>query len=135
MHADAPAPGAGPRLQFDDHKAIFREKTTFDLLRAYAVFRLCGVQSFVHNSETLLGLSKRLLGQSLTYAVVKHTFFKHFCAGEAVMDTMCTVEARWDVAMSCLEPWPVQSAVSTLGEAADGQAGRQRMIAPDDYTR
>jgi len=47
------------------------------------VFRLCGFKPFVQNSDKLLATSRRILGDNLTFFFVRHTFFNHFCAGEA----------------------------------------------------
>lgn len=68
-----------PRL--DDPTAAFATRTTPELLRAYLVLRLCMVKPLVRNAEALLSLSRRVLGDRLTDAVVGRTFFAHFCAG------------------------------------------------------
>jgi proline dehydrogenase len=40
----------------------------------------------VNNAEKLLNVSSKVLGTTFTNAVMKHTFFKHFCAGEYSAD-------------------------------------------------
>lgn len=49
-------------------------------------------QPFVEHAESLLSLSHRLLGSRLTEAVVKATFFAHFCAGEDVREVRRTAQ-------------------------------------------
>lgn len=50
------------------------------------------MQPFVDHAEALLSLSHRLLGSRLTEAVVKATFFAHFCAGEDVREVRRTAQ-------------------------------------------
>ncbi|GBG24301.1 Proline dehydrogenase 1, mitochondrial [Hondaea fermentalgiana] len=69
-------------LNFNDTGLAFKNKTTFDLIRAYAVLRICGIEPLVARSEKLIGLSYSVLGKTITNFVVRHTFFKQFCAAE-----------------------------------------------------
>lgn len=39
---------------------------------------LCKIDPLVRNSEKLLRASRRYLGDKLTFAAVRHTFFKQF---------------------------------------------------------
>ena len=77
-----PASAHTPQLRFDDHAAIFSDRSTPELLRALLVFRLCGIPAFVNNSEALLEFGHRTIGARATNFIIKHTFFAHFCAGE-----------------------------------------------------
>ena len=69
-------------LCFDNPEACFRGKSTLELAMTFTVFRACGIGPLVRNADTLLKLSKRVLGSSITGSLVKATFFKQFCAGE-----------------------------------------------------
>jgi proline dehydrogenase len=69
-------------------------KSTLDLLRTLFVFRVCRIQSLVQNADSLLALSKRVFGSTLTNTVVRATFYKQFVAGEsleAVCDTIAAL--------------------------------------------
>lgn len=47
---------------------------------------MCGgsqIKPVVNNADALLKLSKKVLGSTIVNGVVKRTFFRHFCAGEA----------------------------------------------------
>ncbi|KAF5842605.1 FAD-linked oxidoreductase-like protein [Dunaliella salina] len=70
------------KLDFHDSQKAFGQSSTSELARAWLVFRLCGFKPFVQNSEKLLSVSRKLLGDKATYFLVRHTFFNHFCAGE-----------------------------------------------------
>jgi len=76
------APGAGGALDFDDASAALASKGTGELLRAHAVLQLCRLPPLVSHGRRLYALSCALLGQRLTDAAVKATFFGHFCGGE-----------------------------------------------------
>ncbi len=83
----SPAPTPPPStMNFDDTNLAFGGRSTPDLLRAYAVFRLCTFGPLVRNAEAALSLSNSVLGSTVTDQVVKRTFFKHFCGGEATDD-------------------------------------------------
>jgi proline dehydrogenase len=49
------------------------------------------MQRIVRNAESLLGISRRLLGQRLTMNLLRVSFFAHFCAGETADETKDTV--------------------------------------------
>ncbi|KAG2499525.1 hypothetical protein HYH03_002471 [Edaphochlamys debaryana] len=89
--AGARAVPASP-LDFGDHAAVFEGQSTGQLLRAYGVLRACGFKPLVSHAEWLLGTSRRLLGAGATDALVKASFFKHFCAGEDVGEVQRTVD-------------------------------------------
>ena len=40
-------------LTFLDHKAAFKSKTTWEVLRAYIVFNLCGIRPLVDHNEAV----------------------------------------------------------------------------------
>mmetsp|Transcript_78327 Transcript_78327/g.227242 ORF Transcript_78327/g.227242 Transcript_78327/m.227242 type:complete len:572 (+) Transcript_78327:110-1825(+) len=67
---------------FNDSKAAFESKTTKELFRAALCFRLCRIPFLVNHAEDLLGLSRRILGNTVTDAILRATLFGHFCAGE-----------------------------------------------------
>ena len=40
------------------------------------------IKPLVDNADAVLKWSKRLLGESLVSAILRRTFFRHFCAGK-----------------------------------------------------
>jgi proline dehydrogenase len=56
------------------------------------VFRLCTFKPLVRNAKSLLDLSNRILGRTLTSFVIKHSFFAHFCAGEDEAELQPTIQ-------------------------------------------
>ncbi|KAJ1561029.1 hypothetical protein HK405_005153 [Cladochytrium tenue] len=66
---------------------------TRDVLTAYAVFGLCSQPAFVAQGPRLLDLARRSpLLEKLSDAVVKETFFRHFCGGETIEEVRCTMD-------------------------------------------
>lgn len=78
-------------LDFTNTKAIFESKSMPELIRAYAVFRICGIEPLVARSGQLVELSNKILGKSLTNLALKDTFFGHFCGGEDAQDIQPTI--------------------------------------------
>ena len=61
---------------------MYDAKTTFEVARSIAIFRACTFKPLVNNIDTTLGLANKMLGTTLVTAVLRRTFFGHFCAGE-----------------------------------------------------
>jgi hypothetical protein len=80
----APTTGEQPAkcgLKFDDPRAAFAAHSNAQLLRGVAVFSLCSVKPLVARADSGLRLAKRVLGRPVVNTAIRHTFFKHFCAG------------------------------------------------------
>jgi proline dehydrogenase len=78
-------------LRFDDTKLVFSSRTTPELIRAAVVFRAAGIPFVVRNSKRLVKLSYKVLGSRLTEAVLRATFFGHFCGGTDLKSVTPTV--------------------------------------------
>jgi proline dehydrogenase len=74
--------GPSKRPDFDDTRAAFSSKSTLELIRAHAVFSLCNISFLVRNADTLVRLSRKVFGDTITDFGLKHTLFALFCAGE-----------------------------------------------------
>lgn len=78
----AGAPKKLPIPDFENAQAAYEAKTNYELFRAMVVFQLCRIPFIVEHSETLLSMSRKVLGEKLSDALLKATLFGHFCAGE-----------------------------------------------------
>ena len=82
---------------FQDHRAAFKSKTTWEVVRALVVFQLCGVKILVSNNEMVkwdpleyclillfqfMKIGKKVLGKTLFASLMKPTFYGQFVAGE-----------------------------------------------------
>ncbi len=82
-------------LRFDDPKLVFSSRSTAELLRAALVFRVAGIPWVVRNARRLVRGSYAVLGTTVTEAVLRATFFSHFCGGtdlESVTPTVHKLE-------------------------------------------
>lgn len=70
-------------LDFEDGESAFRNRTNDELLRAWAVFKLCSYPWLVRRARPLIAASDAVLGKRLTSFILRSTFFAHFCAGES----------------------------------------------------
>jgi proline dehydrogenase len=71
-----------PELDFDDVSQSFAVKSEAELWRGLLVFKLCAVRPLVTNARLLLNVGEKMLGRRLMHAILRQTFFGHFCAGE-----------------------------------------------------
>ena len=69
-------------LNFNDAQIAFASKTTFDLVRTWAVLTACQIEPLVEHADKLLHWSKQTFGSWIVNFVIKRTFFAHFCAGK-----------------------------------------------------
>nr|XP_058940601.1 proline dehydrogenase 1, mitochondrial-like [Pocillopora verrucosa] len=69
-------------LSFNDGKNAFRSKTTWEIVRALAIFRLCTFDILVNKNKELLQFGQKILGKHLFRKLMKASFYGHFVAGE-----------------------------------------------------
>lgn len=69
-------------ITFEDAKAAFKSKTTWELYRAYIVYTLCSFEYLVEHNMKIMKLLKGILGERLFTMLMKATFYGHFVAGE-----------------------------------------------------
>ncbi|GIL48230.1 hypothetical protein Vafri_4911 [Volvox africanus] len=118
----ATATTSTPALSFSDYRTIFEGQSTWQLLRAYGVLRICGFKPLVHHAEALLATSRRLVGEKATDNLVKSTFFAHFCAGEDVPEVQGTVDRLQAVGVGAILDYAAEDDVGPTTAAAAKQA-------------
>lgn len=69
-------------LTFEDHSSAFKSKTTWEVLRAYLVFQVCGIHFIVDNNERFMKIGQKVLGKTMFGFLMKKTFYGQFVAGE-----------------------------------------------------
>ena len=68
-------------LDFGDYDSAYRGYSTREILRSFAILRLCRSERLVRNAEALVETSKALLGDGITYSALERSFFRQFCPG------------------------------------------------------
>lgn len=80
--AGSSSSSAGDKIDFTDTRTAYAALPTSALARALAIFALCGVKPLVTHSDALVRAARRSLGDAAVAAMMRPTFFAHFCAGE-----------------------------------------------------
>ncbi len=92
QHQDVDIGALHASCTFSDAQSAHISKSTFEIVTAIGVFSSCRLPFLIQNAEYFLGLSYKFLGPTITNAVMKHTFFRHFCAGEDRHDIKPVIE-------------------------------------------
>ncbi|KAI8823586.1 FAD-linked oxidoreductase-like protein [Fimicolochytrium jonesii] len=71
----------------------YANRTTAELINSLLVFQLCGMPRLVEASPTILEWTEKMKLHGIAYAIIKRTFFKHFCGGEDLKEVVPTLEA------------------------------------------
>jgi proline dehydrogenase len=126
QHQQGRSASSGQVLDFDDATSAFQARRTTELLRAYVVFSLCR-PLIVKQADTLLSLTRKLLGSYLTDAVLRTTMFAHFCGGESADSIKPTVDALASQGIGSILDYAAESDIESAGGtnvASIGQSNR-----------
>lgn len=96
----APPIGCGPRLSksalsFEGPEAgslCTQGKSWPDLFLSATVFGLCASERLVRNSQRLLDISSRVVGERATMWLLKRSFYRVFCGGEDLAEVRLTMD-------------------------------------------
>lgn len=126
---------------------MFSSRSTGDLMRMYLVLKACSINPLVKNADALVRSSRRVLGDGITFGVMRHTFMKQFCAGEDEDDIMPTINmlrangiraiidyaAEDDVAAAAPQPQhtAAQQVPSSSAAATEGSGSSSAAVALD----
>jgi hydroxyproline dehydrogenase len=125
-----PARAALP-LDLDDTRTAFASKTTGELLRAFTVFHLSAMGALVRHSPTLLAASRRVLGVGATHAILRHTFFGHFCAGEDAVAIRPVVQRLADAGIGAILDFAAEADVGSHTSYAPAPPAATEAAAPE----
>ena len=84
-------------LNFAKATTAFQGTSTVELLRGAAVLTACSQPWLVHHAKSTIDASYRLFGRRATEAVLRHTAFAHFVAGESAEEIAPKLQALRDV--------------------------------------
>lgn len=111
---------AKPLVDFSNTRVAFEGKTTAQLLRAWAVFRVSNVRPIVANASSLLRASYSVLGKGITNAVLRQTFFGHFCGGVDGEDIQPTIRALRQRGVGSILDYAAEADVQTVAPKEHG---------------
>eukprot|EP01112_Ceratiomyxa_fruticulosa_P011042 TRINITY_DN2966_c0_g1_i5.p1 TRINITY_DN2966_c0_g1~~TRINITY_DN2966_c0_g1_i5.p1 ORF type:complete len:560 (+),score=101.65 TRINITY_DN2966_c0_g1_i5:887-2566(+) len=76
----------------DDTEEIYKTKKTKDILFSYLILKVCSFQTLVKYSPQILEMAEKFGLMPFVNSIMKHTFFKNFCAGETIAETEGVVD-------------------------------------------
>lgn len=85
-------PNDFPSVNFNDAAVSFKSKTMYQLILARIIFTICQIKPIVNYSELMLNKSYKILGERFTNALLRSSFFSHFCGGESEKSIQPTVD-------------------------------------------
>ncbi|XP_071448227.1 hydroxyproline dehydrogenase-like [Hetaerina americana] len=113
------------RLEFDDHRAVFRHKSTWELLRGLLVLRVCGADAVAANALKIFRLGHRLLGERVLGWLLRPTVYAQFVAAGGRRDgTPPTEREDLEAAAASLETLGLRLMVAPTLEGDVGEGGR-----------
>ncbi|KAK7194434.1 proline oxidase, mitochondrial precursor-like protein [Novymonas esmeraldas] len=90
--AAAAMPDKLPKLPDFNDDSTYRQRSTWYLMKALVLLRLCSMSYLATNSVPLMKGVEKVLGSKLTYSIlVKKSFYSYFCAGENDQELRHTV--------------------------------------------
>ncbi|KAL7562242.1 hypothetical protein ACA910_004049 [Epithemia clementina (nom. ined.)] len=102
-----------PPLTFSNIEHVYQSKPTLELLRALVVLRLCRSERLVHNAAWMLKQSYAILGTHVTNALVKSTFFGHFCGGETAQEMQKEIETLHQAGIGAILDYAAENDVES----------------------
>jgi len=99
-------------LTFQDHSAAFKSKTTWEVVRALVIFKMCGINTLVDNNEKLMKLGQTVLGKRLFGWIMKQTFYGQFVAGEDTVRIQPTIDRMRGFGVKSILDYSVEEDIS-----------------------
>lgn len=99
-------------LGFNDGIQAYRSKSTWEIARAYIVFKLCSVGILVDNSELLMKLGQNILGKTLFEKSMQATFYGHFVAGADQVSIQPKIQRLREFGVKAILDYSVEEDIS-----------------------
>ncbi|KAJ3256465.1 hypothetical protein HK103_005463 [Boothiomyces macroporosus] len=75
----------------------YKNESTLNLINSWAVFKLSGIRPLVNAFPTLVNIAKKTGTAPIMNAIIKQTFFKHFCGGENLKEVSQVMKKLQDI--------------------------------------
>lgn len=115
-----PAP---PPLDLSSTASAFAHASTPSLLRAWVVLTACRIRPLVSHADGLLKTSRRVLGDRATDALLRSSFFAHFCGGEDEAGAAATTTRLAEAGVGSILDYAAEADVSGGGEEEAAKSG------------
>ncbi|KAL2912652.1 proline dehydrogenase [Polyrhizophydium stewartii] len=103
----------------------YQHRPTSELLNSLAVFQMCALPGLVAATPAILDTAERLGASAPLNAVIKATFFRHFCGGEDLPEVLPTMKAYESAGIGSILDLALEAdldAAALTGAAAADQA-------------
>lgn len=101
-----------PKLNFDDTKSLYNQKGTFELAKNYILTSSCRIPLISKFGPQIMENDPSGIVKELT----KHTYFKQFCGGESLVETIPTLEELNKLNMKCMLDYSIEGASGVKGD-------------------
>jgi proline dehydrogenase len=91
-----------PIPDFHTNELALKTKSTLELIRAAITFGLCTVPPLVRNAESIVKLSYRIFGSTITNQFLRISFYSHFCGGQDLQDIQPTIQRLKIANIGCI---------------------------------
>ncbi|XP_043700625.1 proline dehydrogenase 2, mitochondrial-like [Telopea speciosissima] len=100
-------------LNFDDVERLFSSVSTVKLMRSSLNLHMAAFDPMMDFGTWLMKsrLVETVIFREIILAVVKHTFYEHFCAGENVEEASRTLQRLWDDGLRGILDYGLEDAV------------------------
>lgn len=115
---------SGKGIDFSDPSVAYKSKSNWELTRALVVFKLCAQPWLVQGSDWLLQTSTKIVGETVTHAVVRKSFFAHFCAGEDEKEIQPTLKKLEEAGVGAILDYAAEKDVEGGEEVGESSMDR-----------
>ncbi|EKX36218.1 hypothetical protein GUITHDRAFT_155289 [Guillardia theta CCMP2712] len=110
------------KLNFEDTTQSLACKSSYELALASAIFQVCSIQPLVKNAKDMYSYATKVLGHGIPDAVVRASFFKHFCGGESSGDLKPVVQKLGVHGIGAILDYAAEADVAHTPEARPGMS-------------
>lgn len=99
-------------LTFNDARQAYRSKSTWEILRAYIVFKICSIEALVENNQKLMRLGHKILGKKLFEKIMEGTIYGHFVAGADQVTIQPNIQRLREFGVKAILDYSVEEDIS-----------------------
>ena len=101
-------------IKFDNTIITYKHKNFIDLTLALFILKICNYPIIVNNSEWLIKLSRKYIGDKITLYILQYTIFKHFCAGIDEASTSKIIEKLQKLGVGSILDYAAEADISSI---------------------
>lgn len=115
-------------IDFENHVDAFRNKTTWEIVRALTVLKMCSVNAIVDNSLAMMRWVDRVCGRRMLRILFKPTFYNQFVGGETTDEIRSCVRRLAETNMRAMLAATMEEDIGEGGDENVYQNNCQRIL-------